>query len=66
MTGDLAAMMPMIEMAGERFKFIPDVLYTYNDTNPINDHKVSKELQRKIDIEIRGKKKYQRLEKLFD
>ncbi|MFI5333340.1 MAG: glycosyltransferase family A protein [Candidatus Babeliales bacterium] len=65
MTCDLATMMPMIEMTGERFKFIPEVLYIYNDINPLNDHKVSKDLQRKIDIHIRSKKRYKRLEQLF-
>ena len=40
--GDLSFMWPMIEMAGvEHFKFIPDVLYIYNEGNPINDHKVN-------------------------
>ena len=40
--GDLSFMWPMVEMAGlEHFKFIPDVLYIYNEGNPINDHKVN-------------------------
>ena len=30
MTGDLAAMLPMIEMACDHFKFIPEVLLVYN------------------------------------
>lgn len=65
MTCDLGTMMPMIEMAGERFKFIAKVLYIYNDRNPISDHHVSEKLQRDVDRYIRSKKRYTRLEKLF-
>lgn len=54
MTGDMATMIPMIEMAGNRFKFIPDVLYIYNDINPISDHRVKRELQKEIDNYIRS------------
>jgi glycosyltransferase involved in cell wall biosynthesis len=65
MTYDLAMMYPMMEMAGSRFAFIPDILVDYNDINPINDHKVSKDLQRQLDLLIRGKELYQKLESLF-
>jgi len=38
--GDLSFMYPMLEMSGEKhFKFIPDILYIYNESNPLNDHK---------------------------
>ena len=41
-SGDLSFMFPMLEMSGENhFKFIPDVLYIYNESNPLNDHKVN-------------------------
>jgi glycosyltransferase involved in cell wall biosynthesis len=65
MTYDLAMMLPMMEMAGYHHKFIPDILYIYNDANPINDHKVSKELQQKLDQIIRSRKPYQKLDSLF-
>jgi glycosyltransferase involved in cell wall biosynthesis len=40
--GDLSFMFPMLEMSGENhFKFISDVLYIYNESNPLNDHKVN-------------------------
>jgi len=40
--GDLSFMFPMLEMSGENhFKYIPDVLYIYNESNPLNDHKVN-------------------------
>jgi glycosyltransferase involved in cell wall biosynthesis len=40
--GDLSFMFPMLEMSGENhFIYIPDVLYIYNESNPLNDHKVN-------------------------
>jgi len=66
MTGDIAAMFPMIEMASKgHFKFVPEVLLLYNDLNSLNDHKVSKSLQKKLDLLIRSRKKYEPLETLF-
>jgi len=65
-TYDLAMMFPMIEMAAERFQFIAQVLYVYNDANSINDHKVGKIKQRQTDLRIRNKKRYKRLSTLFD
>jgi len=59
MDGDIATMFPMIEMAREgHFRFVPDVLCRYNAANPINDYKVSKALQVKLDQEIRSRKRY--------
>jgi len=37
--GDVAQMIPMLEMAGERATYISDVLLTYNVTTTENDHK---------------------------
>ena len=38
---DLAIMYPMLEMAGcERVKFIPEILYVYNQESPYNDGKM--------------------------
>lgn len=36
-TGDVAVMMPLLEMAGDNFVFIEQILYLYNKTNPISD-----------------------------
>jgi glycosyltransferase involved in cell wall biosynthesis len=36
-TGDMAFMMPLMELAGTRFVFIEQVLYLYNRVNPISD-----------------------------
>ncbi len=66
MTYDLAIMMPMMEMVGFHHKFIDKILYLYNDENPINDHKVNKDLQRTLDKEIRSRKPYEPLESLFE
>jgi hypothetical protein len=61
MTWDQAMMFPMIEMAGERHQFIPDIMYIYNDENTISDHYVSKQLQAYLAQIIRKKNRYKRL-----
>lgn len=48
MTWDKAIMAPMLEMAGFRQKCISDVLYIYNNNNPLNDHRVDKKLQMEL------------------
>lgn len=58
MAWDLAFMFPMLEMSGTHSKFIAQVLYIYNMQNPINDHKVNGQLQKKLDRFIRSKAKY--------
>lgn len=41
-TGDLSFMYPMLEMAGpEHYVYLPDIHYIYNETNPLNDHKIN-------------------------
>jgi len=65
MTYDLAIMFPMLEMAADHFRFCPIVLVDYNTTNPINDHKVSKELQRECDRVIRSRARYEKIENPF-
>ncbi|MCX5922335.1 MAG: glycosyltransferase family A protein [Candidatus Dependentiae bacterium] len=42
---DGAIMYPMLEMAGSRIKFIPEILLDRNVDTPLNDFKVGKELQ---------------------
>jgi glycosyltransferase involved in cell wall biosynthesis len=34
---DHALMMPMLEVAGDRWKFLPDILYVYNEDNPLSE-----------------------------
>ena len=62
---DVAIMIPMLEMSGGKFEFIPDVLYLYNRDNVINDDKVNGDLQLSLDREVRSKSKYQPLSSLF-
>ena len=57
---DLAIMFPILEMAGRRQEFIKDVLYVYNDENPISDHKIRRKQQILAAKEIRKKEKYQK------
>jgi glycosyltransferase involved in cell wall biosynthesis len=60
--GDLSFMFPMLEMSGEKhFRFIPETLYTYNESNPINDHKVNLSLVYSTVNIIRNKPPYQPL-----
>jgi len=67
MCADIAAMFPMIEMARNgHFKFIAEPLLVYNSSNPINDYKVSKSLQRSIDLDVRSRARYGALITLFE
>lgn len=63
MTWDQAIMFPMIEMAGERHRYIEEILYVYNVGNPINDNKVNPKLQNDLEAYIRAMPPYQRLDK---
>jgi glycosyltransferase involved in cell wall biosynthesis len=65
MAWDVAMMLPMIEMARHHFKFIPEIMYVYNTTNPLNDHNVSRWLQLHIDKFIHSKPSYEKVETLF-
>ncbi len=55
---DLAIMLPMLEMAGKRQEFIKEVLYAYNDKNPISDHRIRRKEQILAAREIRQKRIY--------
>jgi glycosyltransferase involved in cell wall biosynthesis len=60
--GDLAFMFPMLEMSGqEHYRFLPDINYIYNESNPINDHKVNLNKVMTTVHKIRNKKEYQKL-----
>ena len=62
--GDVALMLPLLEMAGERAMYIPETLYVYNDENDENDHKVDPEGQVRVRDLIYAKPKKAKLEKL--
>tara|TARA_R110000824_G_scaffold72970_2_gene185976 strand:- start:5598 stop:6359 length:762 start_codon:yes stop_codon:yes gene_type:complete len=58
MSGDIAHIFPMLEMAGPRAKYIDDILYIYNVSNPINDHKVDHKKQLYLESLIRNSPLY--------
>jgi tetratricopeptide (TPR) repeat protein len=62
--GDVALMIPMLEMAGHRALYIPEVLYEYTEDNPRADHRVDPDGQVRVRNLILAKKPYARLEKL--
>ncbi len=61
MSWDRGIMFPMLEMAGERFAAVQEVLYVYNRGNPISDHKKNPRLQRRLGSLVRNRKPYKRL-----
>jgi hypothetical protein len=60
--GDLAFMFPMFEMSGEEhYRFLTDINYVYNETNPLSDHKVDLNATVVLANKIRNKTPYQKL-----
>ena len=57
-------MLPMVEMAREHAFFVPEILYIYNEENPLMDCKVNREKQLFYDKYIRSKPCYDKLEAL--
>jgi glycosyltransferase involved in cell wall biosynthesis len=61
---DLAFVYPMLEMAGHRAKYVKDILYVYNRSNPLNEDKINHGIQLAEESEVRQKQKYSSLESL--
>ena len=60
--GDLSFMFPMFEMSGKNhYKHIPEITYIYNETNPLNDHKVNMSSVNSTVNIIRNQQSYQLL-----
>jgi hypothetical protein len=59
---DQAIMLPLIEMASERVKYIDSVMHVYNKQNPLNVDKIKAQLQYETAQKIRQKAKYQRVD----
>jgi glycosyltransferase involved in cell wall biosynthesis len=60
--GDLSFMFPMLEMSGEEhFKYISTINYIYNESNPLNDHKINMFNVTQTVNKIRNKKEYKKL-----
>jgi len=61
MTYDQAIMLPLLEMAGKRSRFIPEILHVYNKENPLNIDKNKAQEQHALAQKIRTKTPYTRL-----
>lgn len=60
--GDLSFMFPMFEMSGmEHYRFLTDINYIYNESNPLNDHKVNMPKVMETVSKIRNKPSYKKL-----
>ena len=64
-SSDMAIMFPVMELAGlDRIRYVPDIIYNYNDLSELNDHKVAPADQKRNEKQLRRKPAYKRLEKL--
>lgn len=63
--GDLAFMFPMLEMAGNHSKYISDIMYVYNRTNPLSEDKIASKEQERNANYIKSKQPYSRLQRLY-
>lgn len=63
-TGDQAIMLPMLELSGNKSRYIPDVTYIYNVSNSSRDSAKNEARQIELSNYIRSKKKYEPLEVL--
>ncbi|MBT4856169.1 glycosyltransferase family 2 protein [bacterium] len=59
--GDVAEMLPMVEMARGHIRFIREVLYIYNNQTPLNDFKNNYQEQLDIAQVIRSKPQYPKI-----
>lgn len=66
MTWDYVMMLPMIEMAGSHHYYFGDtIMYLYNNSNTISDHRISRQLQQHLGQIVRKKSRYTPLEQPF-
>ncbi|BDC34772.1 hypothetical protein Noda2021_07300 [Candidatus Dependentiae bacterium Noda2021] len=63
---DLAIMYPLLERAGTHSRFVPEILYVYNRSNPLNDERVDYSLQTNVGLYIRAQKKHAPVERFDD
>lgn len=61
MAWDTAIMLPMIEMAGERYKFIKSINYIYNGNHSLNNHNIDRKYQLALEQHVRSRPPYQRI-----
>jgi hypothetical protein len=61
MAYDQAIMLPLLEMSGDRSRYIEETLYVYNKENPLNVDKIKQQQQFVTAQEIRAKAPYKKL-----
>lgn len=52
--GDIALMHPLLEIAAHRSECIATPLYVYNDSNPLNEHRIDHSSQAETSLSIRA------------
>jgi glycosyltransferase involved in cell wall biosynthesis len=63
---DMSYMFPMMEMAANgHYRYVEEIMYIYNSTNPISIFRTNREKQIEAEMFIRSKPPYKPLEKLF-
>lgn len=63
--GDVAIMTFLIDMARDHTFFIPDIIYSYNNENPINDFKKNRNYQLIVENYIKTFPPLERIEELY-
>lgn len=61
MSCDIAFMLPMLEMADGRYRYITEILYIYNRGTVLNDDKTNRDHQWALELFLRRKSHYKRL-----
>ena len=61
MTYDQAIMLPLLEMAGPRSHYVPEIMHVYNKQNPLSVDKLKASEQAHLAQVIRSKKPYERV-----
>lgn len=56
--GDVAYLLPLLDMAGSRFRFIEEIIYYYNTGNPMSDFRIRTTEQSRVDRLIRSMPRY--------
>lgn len=56
--GDVAYCLPLLEMAGSRFRFIQEIIYIYTTNNPLSDFRIRWQEQLRVDKLVRSYPRY--------
>jgi len=66
MAWDVSFMLPMLEMCFEKRVFIKDIMYVYNCENLLSDMYQNSHLQMELDRTIRHKKRYTKVDSIYN